>query len=315
MLNKYFQKLKRKIRYKLDEHEFHSETEIDKTSIKQLHDDLNILFITFDSCRYDSFVQAKTPNLDRYAPVYEADTPGTYTLPAHASFFTGIFPLVNEPIPYLNRFTKQLITMKKAGQALSHAKGRFTIELEADSHDMIYGLNRQGYYTVGTGSATWFAKEVLTKHFQDFQYSHALSAIKQCNFINRKLRANSQKKPFFAFMNFSETHTPYMHYGSDREEFAMQARDYMKFPPLIEPNLQASFGAKLKQAQITAVEHLDALMGEFLPLLPPKTFVIITADHGEAFGEDGYWGHGVYHPSVMKVPMMGFVLDGSPLLD
>ncbi|MDJ0342846.1 hypothetical protein QMK19_23370 [Streptomyces sp. H10-C2] len=33
-----------------------------------------------------------------------------------------------------------------------------------------------------------------------------------------------------------------------------------------------------------------------------RWLVIICADHGEAFGEDGYHGRGIAHPTVMNVP-------------
>jgi arylsulfatase len=44
-----------------------------------------------------------------------------------------------------------------------------------------------------------------------------------------------------------------------------------------------------------------------------RTVVIVTADHGECFGEDGYWGHGVNHPKVFEVPLSIFRLDRQPL--
>jgi membrane-anchored protein YejM (alkaline phosphatase superfamily) len=310
-----FQKLKKKLRYKLNEESFKKETKLLEKDIVQVHDDMNVVLITFDSCRFDSMKRANTPNLDRLGEIYSAWTPGTYTLPAHISFFTGIFPMVNEDIPYLNRFSKQLITMKKAGQAVDTAKSRRTISLPASSHDMIYALKKAGYYTVGAGAATWFAKHILTQNFHDFKFKQAMSATEQCNFLLKNLATKSNKKPFFAFMNFIETHTPYMHYGSDRDEYAMQARDFMSFPPREDTYMKESTGHKLHQAQISAVEHLDKIMGEFLQLLPKKTFVIITADHGEAFGEDGFWGHGVYHPTVMNVPMMCFMLNGEKPLE
>jgi hypothetical protein len=31
----------------------------------------------------------------------------------------------------------------------------------------------------------------------------------------------------------------------------------------------------------------------------------VTADHGELFGEDGYFGHGpIQHPKVLEVPFV-----------
>ena len=34
---------------------------------------------------------------------------------------------------------------------------------------------------------------------------------------------------------------------------------------------------------------------------------------GEAFGEDGFWGHAVNHPTVHEVPIAIFRLDGAPV--
>ena len=36
-------------------------------------------------------------------------------------------------------------------------------------------------------------------------------------------------------------------------------------------------------------------------------------DHGECFGEDGYWGHGINHPKVFEVPLGIFRLDHRPI--
>ena len=37
--------------------------------------------------------------------------------------------------------------------------------------------------------------------------------------------------------------------------------------------------------------------------VPENTHIIITADHGELFGEEGYFGHGpIMHDKVFEVP-------------
>lgn len=309
-----FNDLKKQIRFWINAYNFNKVKEVISKDIIQTHGKMNIVLITLDSCRYDSLVQAQTPVLDKHGKIYPAWTPATYTLPAHMSFFTGIFPNTDEPVPYLNRFIEQLIVMEKGGKGLgSSHQGKKTIKLKSSKKDMIDGLRQKGFYTVGTGSATWFAKEVLVKNFNHFKYVQAQSAEAQCNYVLKKLNKHGQNKPFFAFMNFLETHTPYMHYGEDRKEYSMQARDFMKFPPTEDPELKNNFGTKLHNAQIKAAEHLDSVLGKFLTQLPKETFVIITADHGEAFGEDGCWGHGIYHPTVMQVPMMCFMLSGEQL--
>jgi hypothetical protein len=57
-------------------------------------EDHNVLFITLDSCRYDTFVKANTPVMDKIGLVNSARTHGDYTLPAHISMFNGQLPRV-----------------------------------------------------------------------------------------------------------------------------------------------------------------------------------------------------------------------------
>jgi arylsulfatase A-like enzyme len=40
-------------------------------------------------------------------------------------------------------------------------------------------------------------------------------------------------------------------------------------------------------------------------MLPKDTWVIVTADHGELFGEAGYFGHGpIMHEKCFEVPFL-----------
>jgi arylsulfatase A-like enzyme len=61
----------------------------------------------------------------------------------------------------------------------------------------------------------------------------------------------------------------------------------------------------LRQRQIGAVKYLDTVVEELFDLLPENTYVTITSDHGELFGEDGYFGHGpIVHEKVLEVPFI-----------
>jgi hypothetical protein len=62
---------------------------------------------------------------------------------------------------------------------------------------------------------------------------------------------------------------------------------------------------ELRQRQIKAVQYLDTVVEELLDIVPPNTWITILADHGEAFGEEGYFGHGpVHHDKVFEVPFI-----------
>ena len=61
----------------------------------------------------------------------------------------------------------------------------------------------------------------------------------------------------------------------------------------------------LHDRQIGAVEYLDTVFARLFDLLPSRTWVIVTSDHGELFGEDRYFGHGpVMHEKVFEVPFV-----------
>ena len=265
----------------------------------------NLLMLVYDSCRYDSALNAHTPILDSYTTLHRAYSPATYTYPAHQSFFSGIFPLVPEPLPYYNRFVKQLVAMDGGGDGV---KTQHSFVVDKKAANVVAGLSDAGYYTVGSAGANWFAKDSLQVGFEDFYYTHHARALDQIELIVNSIKTKGRDRRFFGFINFMETHAPFMHH--DRPEYNITARKRMSWPPTYDPD-QTDFGQALHQAQIKAVEYLDNCLTQLFKALPSNTIVLLFADHGEAFGEDGYWGHGVYHPKVMEVPIAFFGLDQS----
>src|SRR5207248_4277792 len=73
-----------------------------------LQDGEDYLLITWDSCRYDACLAARTPNLDRFGSPERGWAMATYTLPAHVAMFQGFLPHVFEPLPLYNRYRQQL---------------------------------------------------------------------------------------------------------------------------------------------------------------------------------------------------------------
>ncbi len=47
------------------------------------------------------------------------------------------------------------------------------------------------------------------------------------------------------------------------------------------------------------------MLGRLFDLLPSNTWVVVTSDHGELFGEDRFFGHGpIAHEKVFEVPFV-----------
>ena len=61
----------------------------------------------------------------------------------------------------------------------------------------------------------------------------------------------------------------------------------------------------LRLQQVKCVEYIDGQIGRLMTMTPPNTHFIVTADHGELFGEDGYFGHGpIMHEKCFEVPFV-----------
>jgi arylsulfatase A-like enzyme len=125
-------------------------------------------------------------------------------------------------------------------------------------------------------------------------------------------------QPTFYLLNTGETHYPYALPDEPPEQWPRisgvhgvfkHLDDHVVGGKLRRARSQPAFNQKqlreLRQRQIGAVHYLDRVIEEMFDLLPPNTYVTITSDHGELFGEDGYFGHGpIQHPKVLEVPFV-----------
>jgi len=264
----------------------------------------NYLLLTYDSCRYDVLVAAQTPVLDSYARIYAAQAPGNFTFASHQAFFVGILPNALEDIPFLNRFNKQLWGLQEVGERQVAKESLIRVE---SSWNLVDGLRQQGFQTVGAGAMNWFRQASLTAGFAHFLFT-GRNADRQVEYLRSTIDPRGR---FFGFINFGETHAPYRFRGSEAIcPDDVRARR-MSWPPVE----RGPTGRETKafQFQLAAAEFLDQQLAALFAGLPGETVVVVTADHGDCFGEDGYWGHGVNHPKVLEVPLAIFRLDRKPL--
>jgi len=53
------------------------------------------------------------------------------------------------------------------------------------------------------------------------------------------------------------------------------------------------------------VRYLNDVFVRLFDSVPPNTYITVTADYGELFGEEGYFGHGpINHEKVYEVPFV-----------
>jgi hypothetical protein len=125
-------------------------------------------------------------------------------------------------------------------------------------------------------------------------------------------------RPSFYLLNIGETHYPYAKPDEDSSMwprisgvngvFKKLDQNVDAEGKLVKDDLQFFDQDKLDQLrerQIDTVRYLDDVFEELYDMVPKNTYIIVTADHGELFGEMGYFGHGpIMHEKCFEVPYL-----------
>jgi len=257
-----------------------------------------------------------TPTLDYLAQtgvrMENAFTPSPVCSPARASFFTGLFPsqhgihdflqTTNEEIgthPWLqDEITLPQILMDGDYQCGFSGKWHCGQDDQAQpGFDYWFSVSRSFPYTAGNHvfslngdphEASGYKTELITDHAVNY------------------LRQRNHDKPFFLFVGYTGTHSPW---EGHPERLVSQYR-HATFHDIPvdtayafgriagETNPDIQHNPREHQAQYyAAVNHIDEGVGRLLDDLDAQglrenTLVVYTADHGLNTGHHGIWGKG-----------------------
>jgi len=253
----------------------------------------SVLFVTLDSCRFDTFAEARVPHLKSVGPLHRALAPAGFTYASHAAMFVGFTPWVPGTMePYLNPKFAKIFKLVGVGFAGS---GREFVQLEGRS--IIDGFKRLGFATVGTGGVPWFdpassTGRLLGADFNTFHYADGGGLRAQLDFVDGQL-ARLDGHPVFLFANVGETHVPYHFEGAPWDGSSNPCR------PFADDN----DAEECRRRQCACLEWVDEQLAPLLNRFDGAN-IVVCADHGDAWGEDGVWEHGVPHPKVLEVPLL-----------
>lgn len=256
---------------------------------------MDILFITLDTLRFDVadklFHEGQTPNFAHYLPNswQKCHTSGSFTYAAHHAFFAGFLPT-----PAVSGRHARLFAANFAGSETTTAQ-----TLVFDTPDIVAGFRQKGFKTVCIGGVGFFNKKtalgsVLPNLFEESYWSEQFGVTERLSTTYQFEKAAdiikaTQQQPLFLFINVSALHQPNWFYTDT-------------------PNAEKQDSLDTHAA---ALKYVDSQLPILFSALQAKrdTFCIICADHGTAYGEEGFWGHRLGHPSVWDVPMATFVLE------
>lgn len=271
----------------------------------------NYILIVLDSCRYDSVVSAKAPVLKGLGSLQRRYSFASWTAPSHFNLMMGIMPHTSPKYSLASESYKR--------DFLQYAKRLGLRELSFGAmlpsmYLPIYLSSRLGYLTHAMVSLPVLnPKTVLNQGFTSY------TLMPSHNDMRAMLAKMSfeQDQPSFYLLNVGETHYPYAlpheeamewphihgvhgvfkHMGDAISDKSSQ-EDHKLFPT-------SAALREMQAKQVAAVEYIDSILEELVDTVPKNTFITILGDHGELFGEDGYFGHGpIMHPKVWEVPFV-----------
>ena len=270
----------------------------------------NYVLIVFDSCRYDAFLKARPRTIRKLGRLEKRWSYASWTAPSHYNLLMGLMP---------------------------HSSPRGVFASDYYQRDFLKFNERLG--AEGLEFKRFVPRLSLPVLLQNLGYrTHALVSLPVLNPLtalntgfdtyrlmdrHNDLRAMfphlqfSDEYPSFYLLNTGETHYPYALPDEPADEWPRISGVHGVFKHLddhvVGGKLRRSHArqfntaklAQLRDRQIEAVRYLDRTIEELFDFLPENTYVTITSDHGELFGEDGYFGHGpIQHEKVLEVPFV-----------
>ncbi len=271
----------------------------------------NLVYIVMDSCRFDTYEAARTPNMDRLGKADKRYSYASWTSPSHYVLLMGLTPHSSPPGVFASEVYKDDFLLWRTRLGIEDLDFKaFIPELSLPCQ-----LKKHGYRTVGRVSLPVLNQfTTFSAHFDDYKlmdsHNDFPGMIAEMSF--------EPDRPTFHFFNLGETHYPYM---LTKEEAPILHGVHGVFKNLDTGEEKSGKDItdvffnkdeldRLRRQQIKACEYVDNCLPDLFAKLPRDTHVIITADHGELFGEEGYFGHGpIFHEKVFEVPFLEGRLD------
>ncbi len=252
----------------------------------------SVILISLDTLRGDFVGQVRdgsslTENIDAFGrqgvTFSKAMTTYPSTTASHMSILTGVYPSKHHVVG-----------------PDRHLAGEIPIAAQL--------FAEAGYFTGAvTENAMISPSSGFERGFDFYREEHGTSHEHVLGFIEATLATATRwirehgKDPFFLFVHTYQVHSPY---------FPPEEHDrFTGSPDWLSTKLRRIHLNQLN-AYTGEVLYTDAVVGEFLAELErigigDDTIVIITSDHGEAFGVGGHLGHSRFLPeSVMHIPLM-----------
>ncbi|MEJ7582546.1 MAG: sulfatase-like hydrolase/transferase [Acidimicrobiales bacterium] len=269
----------------------------------------HLVIVVLDSLRYDSWLAADTPNLDRLGPVERRWSYASWTAPSHYNLLTGLLPHASPTQIYASEHYKA--DYLRYNERLGIEGIEFKSLLPTLYLPTL--LKSLGYRTHARVSMP--VLNPYTGINRDFDSYQLMPVHNDMAAMLETLDFDADGHPSFWLLNVGETHYPYALPDEDPADWPRVSGVHGVVKALADeadPWATAEPAAfdqeeldRLRARQVRALSYLDGVFDRLFRLVPRNTWLIVTSDHGELFGEDGYFGHGpIAHAKVLEVPFV-----------
>ena len=253
----------------------------------------------------------------------------SWTLPSHASLFTGLYPrehgahdmLDSSPWfdgfpparPLSDKFTTLAEVFKKNGYFTASIVANFA-QLQP-GYKLNQGFQIYDYYkSIGWTYAALPHKPLLhgIGFATDFKNKYSLPYRKaeDINDAAYALLERCASSPFFLFLNYMDAHDPYRPSRPFKGRFLHSPFSlYKKARSFFQVESAEALCAQGKPLYEGALAYLDYHLGKFFERLKQMgmyddSLIIVTSDHGELFCEHGLSTHRVpLYEGVLRIPL------------
>ena len=259
----------------------------------------------------------------------------TWTVPTHASLFTGLFPSSHGAYSLYSPMDPAIPTLAQILAGKGFHTGSFFDNPLLGSR---YGLSRGFHTALGVDNAHKVSLTLL-RIWDRLRGQRSMS--RNILLVADKWieRARSVDQPFFLFVNLLDAHLPYRPQKPYINEFLHSLPTENVNSELTRKFISAGVISKKKAdalfSRLTAadwrwlarfydsnIRAIDDQIGLFLKRLKSKglmenTLVIITADHGELLGENGFGGHYQLsmHQAELHIPLIFWFPERLPVAE
>lgn len=294
----------------------------------------NVILIVLDAARPDrmscyGYKKRTTPNLEKIvaeSTIFKnAFSNAPWTLPSHASMFTGLYPTQHGATHESHKINDNVVALAE----ILSGKGYKTLAISENDgwisnlsgltkgfHSFFgnYDIYSRHLFPIGNGRIKRLLQYPLI-----FLNKYILDVPNPCLIADMVLKKLKTTQPFFMFVNFLECHLPYFPSKKFRQIFLKEEITrtfYKNWPAKRIKQWRGEKGFTKRELTImnalydASMFSLDQSLGKIFNYMKDSgiiddTLLIITSDHGENIGHHGLVGHQFsLHDSLLKVPLI-----------